>query len=432
MALKKKYLKNIKKIQGKFNHTYLNGVYLAINAISGAYLLMDSPLCGYDKVSSIEKTHDLFSDLFRENSKHRICCTNIHIDCGDIVDDRSDKVLSALFRLSREKDCTVIFLASMPMVAVTGVSYESLLREFRKKNHKPVVEIPFKSLKEDWLEGYEETLCALVEQLDLKKSAKKLNSVAIIGYFFDRNEGDHVANICELKRILNALDIECVSIWLDGSSVGELRRVEVAQKIISLPYARRAARALAQKTGAELVETDMPLGIHATKDWVTKIAACFHKERQARIFIDEELKKVIPVAGLVSSIYLLEKTITIFSDPVLAVQLSRALQELGLNIDKLVIFGKPNFMKNLACAPVSGVGLMFEPLYKDAYDLNVSSSDLIIGNSHIHNLMKTKKSSIAFMEMGYPSFFYHALTMQPFLGFKGFLFLLNRMINHLQ
>jgi nitrogenase molybdenum-iron protein alpha/beta subunit len=432
MNIKKKSLKNIKKIQGKFNHTYLNGLYLVINAIPGAYLLMDSPPCGYDKVSSIEKTHDLFSDLFRENSKHRICCTDIHIDCCDVVNDRSDKILTGLFRLSRERDCSVIFLASMPVVAVTGISYAPLLNEFRKESQKPVVEVPFKSLKGDWLDGYEEALCALVGQLQLKKTAKKLNSVAIVGYLFDRNEGDHVANIGELNRILSALGIECVTTWLDGSSVRELRRIESAQKIISLPYARRAAKAIAQITGAELIEADMPLGIHSTKEWINKIAISFHKERRARIFIDEELKNVIPVVKLVSSICLLEKTITIFNDPVLAVHLAKAFQELGLRVDELVIFGKQNFMKNLVCSSASNMLLLFEPSYKDVYDLDISHADFLIGNSHIHNLMKTKNSSVPFMEIGYPSFYYHALTMQPFLGFKGFLCLLNRMINHLQ
>ena len=56
---------------------YLDGVYLAINALPGAYLVYDAHNCGYHKAERIAGSHDLFSDLLRWDRTHRVVRTDL-------------------------------------------------------------------------------------------------------------------------------------------------------------------------------------------------------------------------------------------------------------------------------------------------------------------------------------------------------------------
>jgi len=79
-----------------------------------------------------------------------------------------------------------------------------------------------KSLNDDWLDGYGACLCVLAEAVDPKDVAPDPRKVAIVGYLMDRIEEDHTSNIKEMSRILAALDLELVSVWLSGCKYEEL------------------------------------------------------------------------------------------------------------------------------------------------------------------------------------------------------------------
>lgn len=58
---------------------YLHGVYLAVNAIPDACLLVDAPACAFQKAEQIFGTHDLMSDLLDADSRHRVVHTSLHV-----------------------------------------------------------------------------------------------------------------------------------------------------------------------------------------------------------------------------------------------------------------------------------------------------------------------------------------------------------------
>jgi len=424
-------LEKIKEIQKKFNHTYLHGIYLAINAISDAYILIDGPFCIFDKVDFIHKTHDLFSDLIRRNSTHRICCTGVQTDQTIVVDDRSDKITNLLQKISKEKDCSVIFICSVPMATITGTQYDLIINKLQKKMPVPLIEIPSKSLRGDWLLGYEETLLSIAKNLEFKMNLKEPRSVGIVGYFFDRNEGDHIGNLIELKRILKELSLNLISVWLDGGSLDKLQEIEKAEIIISLPYGRKAAKEIARKTKVDVIELDLPFGLKNTKDWLRAIGKRINKEKQTEVLIDKELKEIIPSISLIASEYLMNKRFAINGDPYLAYALATSLRELEGEIDHIIIFGKRESANNLVSKNHSEFKTIYEPTYLDVFDLNTSKIDLFVGNSHVFYLLRMQKIKKPYIEIGYPSFYHHCLTSSPFLGFKGYVYFLNRAMNSL-
>ena len=61
-------------------YTYLLGVYVAVNAIKDAYLLVEGPDCTYMKAQYIQGNHDWLSTLTSVSGFHRIANTALHPD----------------------------------------------------------------------------------------------------------------------------------------------------------------------------------------------------------------------------------------------------------------------------------------------------------------------------------------------------------------
>jgi len=429
--LKKEILnkENFRGLSGKANHTYLNGVLLALNAIPDAYLLLDGPPCGYDKVYFIDRTHDFFSDIIRRDSFHRVCNTNVRADHA-IVEDRTEEISRLLLRVAKVKDCSVVFVSSLPAVTIIGIQYELILNKVQRQTSVPLIEVRSKSLQGDWLDGYEETLFSLAKEMRLKESRKKGNNIAIVGYLFDRNEGDHFGNLSEIKRLLGELSLNLVSVWLSGCSFNRLYDIERAQTIVSLPYGRRAAREIASKTKADLIELNLPFGIQNTNDWIHTIARRLGKIRKSKSLINKELKETIPTISLAVSKYLIGRNFSFYGDPYLSYAATSSLTELGIKIEHAIIFGTQRSNKNLTSYRELPFKTIYEPEYPEISELDMNNIDLCIGNSHMLNLLRARNNKKPFIEFGYPSFYYHCLTPYPFLGYRGFLNFLNRIVNN--
>jgi hypothetical protein len=59
-------------------YTYLLGVYLGVNALRDAFLLVEGPDCTYMKAQYIQGNHDWLSTLTSVSGFHRIANTALH------------------------------------------------------------------------------------------------------------------------------------------------------------------------------------------------------------------------------------------------------------------------------------------------------------------------------------------------------------------
>jgi hypothetical protein len=250
---------------------YMLGVYLAVNAVADAYLVVDGPDCALLKGEFIYGNHDLFSTLYDASGDHRLI--NTHSYPTNAACSREGAVEAELERALSSRRSSVVLLSDVPFCTTTGTDYDRLARLKAKGSAKPVLHLSAPSLASDWLEGYEAALAALARSVDLSGARPAANGVAIVGYLLDRNERDHAANLAELRRLLGVVGLDVVSIWLDGSSYADLSRIKNARTILSLPYGREAARILARRLRAKLVELDLPFGAGATEEWLRAAAA---------------------------------------------------------------------------------------------------------------------------------------------------------------
>lgn len=388
------------------NHTFLTGVYLAVNAIRDLFLVIDGPNCIYKKVEIFEKNHDFYAKLFSSAGFHRISSTMTNVN--NIHLDRTREIKGSIKKVAGYPRSSLVLLTSMPVASMTGVDYEGIVSSVSAS--KPCLYLPYGSLGLDWLDGYSQVLELMAGNLDISDRRRK-GSVGIVGYMFDRNEGDNIGNIEEIKRLLEGLGLEVSSVWLSGYGIADMEKISEAEYIISMPYAGRAASLIAERTGAKVIEGGIPFGLKGTENWIRKVADAIGLD--AKSVIEEEKKETVPILEWLVPAYLQGRKIAVAGDPYLSSAIAQALAEVDCNIVESVMYSRGR-----------QVG-MDNPVFDCDQIVRDDVPDFCIGNSDSRQYY----SGVGFLEFGFPCYGRHCLFRQPYMGFRGFICFLNMMVN---
>ena len=418
------------KVGVRVSIPYLQGAYLALNAIPDAYFLGDGPSCIFAKAEHIHGRHDLFSSLLSCDSRHRAQHTGVNV--FTIAGDCEGKIAQALRTVAGYPGCGAVFMGSMPMCSIVGTDYERITRETLAGCAKPHFVMPRRSaVSGDWLDGYAGMLEVMAQGMDLASAKPEPGRVALVGYLMDRNEGDHLGNLKELSRMLGALDLEPASIWLSGRPYEDLREVRRASAVVSLPHGRQAARILARRLGVKLVEAELPFGLEASRRFLEQLGREFGREERARDFIAAELDAVAPRLEWTVPHAFLGRRFALGIDPHYAPGFVEMLEGLGGIVSSLVLDAGPHHLPE---AQRRALGerpeCLFEPLPDELRaawgEDRAGKSDLFVANGFVFRQIHR---GLKWMEFGFPSECTHYLAEEPFLGFRGALCLLSRMAN---
>lgn len=408
----------------RMNPPYLVGAYLAVNAVPDLYLLVDGPDCAFSKAEKIHGQHDLFSTLLSCEGDHRVRYTGVNVD--QVAADFEGRIEEGLRRMAAGKRCAAVALTSLPMCTIVGTDYARLLR--RAGGAKPMLLLPGKTLSDDWLGGYEAVLDVMAAGMDLKGGRRKRDTVAVVGHLMDRNEGDLRGSAAELRRMLKALELRAATIWLSGEPWARLREVRNAGTIISLPYGRKAARRLAKRLKARLVETDLPFGVEGSRRWVEKIGKALGREERARAFVRRELEETIPRLEWIVPRAFLGRRIVFAGDPHRAGLFKEQVEGLGAEVPLMLLTGERKHLP--ASWKVPGCRSLFEPKdheVRAAWEGVLKRGvDLLVTNTEVLDLLRPR---VPWVEWGYPSHYTHFPADEPFLGFRGALTFLGRLAN---
>lgn len=413
------------------NYPFMVGLYLAVNAIADAYLLVDGPDCAHMKTQYVQGNHDWLSALTDISGLHRVSNTALHP--FHMAGSREDELVDKLTRIASFENAGVVMVSPMPMAAITGVDYDRLARMGEKKAGRcPVVHVPGRSLSGDWLSGYGLALSTLAKSVDLSGAKAHPDKVALVGYLMDRNEGDHQANLRDLGKLLSGLGLELCSTWLSGGTYEDLRNVRDASLIISLPYGRRAAKIISKRLDVPLVETALPFGLDGTAQWVRAVASAMNKNELAEEVIDAGLLRATPPLQWVVPAVFLHRTVSFIGDPHLLEGFLSLTAELGCRHGPMVVTAGAGHAPALDKRRQE-LSLVFQPtrtkLMEHLEPLRRNSVDLIVTNSSGCSLIG---GSTPVVEFGFPSYFTHALYQRPFLGFDGALAFIDSMANALR
>jgi len=404
---------------------YLQGAYLALNALPDAYFLGDGPSCIFAKAEHIHGRHDLFSTLLSCDSAHRVQHTGVNV--FNISGSYEGEIAAALRRIAALPDCGAVFMGAMPMCSIAGTDYERILREALSGCDKPAFVMPQRSaISGDWLDGYAGVLETLASGMDLRGAKPRAGRVALVGYLMDRNEGEHWGNLRELERMLRAVGLQPASIWLSGRPYQHLREVRKAEAIISLPHGRKAAEILARRLGVPLIAAELPFGLEASRRFLEQLGREFGRETRARDFITAELDLVTPRLEWSVPHAFLNRRFAFAGDPHYALGFADQMEDLGGRITGMILMGGTH---HLSAAQRQALErrpkTVFEPLQQQARELS-ADADLVVGNGFA---FRECNPGLRWLEFGFPSEYTHFLKDDPFLGFSGALGFLSRVAN---
>lgn len=420
-----------KDYSSRMTPSFLVGVYMAVNAVSDVYLLVDGTDCVVLKAEFLHGTHDLFSTLLDCEGFHRIAHTGIYTH--NVIKGSNDLVKAKLLQISGYKRCGAIWLSCLPFCTMAGIDYKRIIDSVRRNVNVPVIHIPGNSLSSDWLDGYAQTWEAVAKNISLPRARAAKNAVAIVGYLMDRTEADHMGNLKELGRMLKALRLELVSVWPDNRLYGQLSGIAKAQTIISLPYAKKAARIISARTGAALIETGLPFGFKGTRRWLEKIADFHGRRKLAEKFINKELSTVIPRIKWIVPHSFLNRKVMFVGEPYIAREFDELMRDLGCSLTCHVFMCLKHHVVTLTRPGGDGENgsqVIIDPKekgYESALRENLSKGcDLIVSNSRG---LSSQVINVPVLEFGFPSNNFHVLEDNPFLGFRGAVRFIERMAN---
>ena len=407
------------------------GVYVAVNAIADAYLVVDAPDCAHLKTQYVQGNHDWFSTLTSVTGVHRVANTDLHP--WKMVVARDDQVQALVQQLAGYAASGVVLITSMPMATITGVDYDRLTRPVAETAGKIVVSVPGNALAGDWIDGYADSLKALARAVPLDGADPQPGNVAVVGYLMDRNEGDHRANLREMERLLGALGLRVVSVWLSGQHGADLARVRDAAAIVALPYGRAAAQVLGQRLKVPVVEAGLPVGFQGTERWLQQIGAALGCADRVAEVLDRELQATVPLVEWVVPHYLVQRSLVHVGDPHLGLAVDELAGELGLRVERHFVLGRRAHALELI-ARCGEPRVVVDPkrtqLDHTVRDLiSDGRCDVLVTNSLGYQSGACRAAQV---ELGFPSFFTHALDERPTFFFRGALSLVERIVNEMR
>lgn len=413
-----------------YRFPYQLGVYMAINAISDSVLLVDGPDCVVRKAQWLQGKHDWQATLLDALGRHRVVPTLLHAD--RVVRSRGEQVIDRIRRIDELGQPGLIMVCSMPHVSIIGTQYDQILRDAQPGTTAQLIEVPSLSLQGDWVHGYAEALLALAGALDLTDGIPAPGRVAVIGHLMDRLEEDQHANVAELRRLLEALGLDVVSVWLEGSTSSDLAAVRHAGTLIALPHGRRAAARIAKQTGATVVEAPLPVGIARTRRLLNAVGRATGRLDQAEALAEREIARVVPRFARVVDHMLAGRRIAYAGDPATLGGMIEIAAEVGMDV---VGLSSPAAASHVGDDLAREIGAPMDVVWQPSATalqllhngITALDTDLVLGDSHF--LRASGLPRDRFVEMGFPSFSYHALHAAPTLGFAGWTHLLDRMTN---
>lgn len=419
-----------------YRFPYHLGLYMAVNAIPGCFVIIDGPDCIYRKAEWIHGKHDLCASLLDACGRHRVVSTLLH--SGEVIKSRGEAVVKRIRRIAQLPEAELVLINSMPHVQIIGTQYDALIAEVEDQVAQPIYEVPSRALEADWLDGYAEALTTLAQRLPLAEGPPIADSVAIVGVLMDRVEADHTANVAELERLVAALGLTPISTWLSNRPIAHLGQAGRARTLLALPHGVPAARALARRTGAQVIEVEQPFGLRATARVIRALARATEREREGEALIDAELAAVVPRFEWLIGSRLVGRKLAFSGDPTLFEGLLEGAAELGLDVVHLSAPARrPAFGVDLDAGRHGPIAPpLFAPTVRTiSRHLETLCAtvgiDLAIGGSEfpLRDPGPDIERSPGRMDFGFPNFFWHALHDSPFLGFRGWAWFVQQMIN---
>ena len=429
----------------KASYGRLTGVSIGLHAISDGYLLMHVGVGCKDKV-----THLLAHDW-------EVAC-NLRQGWTEVGD--RDLIVGATARVgpyvrswSARMNAGFVGVVSATFLDLAGEDIADEVRQIAEEMPMPVVLLPASGYDGDTFDGYAAVCRSVIESLDWKSRPVDPRKVSLLGYFFDRYEGDHAGNLKQLAALLKGIGLSMGPSVLGGTTYAELAAVPESGVLVALPYLQPVAGKLQRfwrRLGRSPLATDLPMGLSGTSAWLRQVAraARLDPARTEAYITLRERKASAPLQKVRSR--WLGKPVAVMAEAPLAAGLCGVLLELGLRPVLVATQGASLGGAEALHAALGRMGhtlpadtLVWEDpslprfreqvaalLLDNQLDGVFSSATTLAAITSLspEEVGREGRRGPFLVEVGFPCRDFHALIQLPFLGYGGVVTLAQRIL----
>ncbi len=245
----------------------LTGVSIAVHGISDAFLLMHCGVGCKHKATSQLSTHDWGRGVVEREGW-------TEVGDAELIAGASDRIGPYLRSWVKRVDPGLVIVIAVTFLELTGEDTRSVVSEEAHTVDCPVVYVDALGTHGDLHYGFASVIAELARKLDWSQPPAKPKEVGILGYLFDRYEGDHAGNLAQLKRLVGDLGLTLGPVLMSGRPWRDLQKVTDSGLLVQLPYAEprgKVLRRLAKKGRRALVATDLPMGLRGSTRWLRQV-----------------------------------------------------------------------------------------------------------------------------------------------------------------
>lgn len=412
------------------NHTRYFGVFMASHSIPDSILVLHKGTgC---KMKGCTHIADLFHESFSQ-----ICWTEV--TGVDILTDSHAMIEDTVVTNYTRRRPGVIALTTSSVIEMTGFDMREVADAVQPKVGCPLVYVPTSGYEGDMYDGLADFTNALAGYVDWTLEPEP-GVVNLFGYPFERYEMDHGANMRELMRMLAAAGLQPGSWFFSGQKAAQLLAAHRGAVNVVLPYFKKYAADLENKSARPGVITDLPMGILGTSRWLENVArAAGADEQQTAAFIRAESQRVKLLLDIAKRRITQARVCIIQATPLAAGCAALAL-DLDMEIGTVVLLdsslgGRQEFLAALSRLTggqvPDNITIYENPVWDEIRGLPELNSDqgtdIIISPSIEMN--ESTGRELRILELGSPSYNKHLIFQMPFLGYEGAVALAQRILD---
>ena len=159
------------------------------------------------------------------------------------------------------------------MVEMIGDDLDAIVSEFAD-NEIPVLPVHTPSFRGNSFTGYELVLNAFIKKFITKQKNKAANKVNVFG-IVPAQDAFWKGNLKEIKRLLKRIGLEVNTFFGEGETLDDIKNSANASLniVVSEIHGEQSAKLFEEIHDIPYIMTELPIGAHATEDFLKKIAA---------------------------------------------------------------------------------------------------------------------------------------------------------------
>jgi len=210
----------------------------------------------------------------------------------DVVFGGEDRLREQIKTTLEVMDGDIYVVLSGCMVEMIGDDLDAVVSEFAEEE-KPVLAVHTPSFRGNSYLGYDLVLSGFVKNYITKQKNKKALKVNILG-LVPALDVFWEGNLKEIKRLLNRLGLEVNTFFGECETLEDIKNSGDASLniVLSGTYGVQTAELFQESHGIPYITTDLPIGAHATEEFLKKVAAKLNIDAKAADEVIKSEKKL--------------------------------------------------------------------------------------------------------------------------------------------